>query len=906
MMKLLGRIVVIAAVLAAMAVPSSAQSLTGAIGGRVVDEQGGALPGVSLTLAGATGSTTAVSDAKGFYRFPAVAPGTYSLEASLAGFQSRQETSIGISVGRQLTFDFQLKIAGVAESVEVVDRAPVVDVTSSATQNSVSQDILFNIPLSRFSYNVLNYAPGVNNDSGYGGGNDSGNSLLLDGVDTRSPSGGGSFVYQNYNVIEEVQVQGLGAPAEYGQFTGAIVNTITKSGKNKFESLFDVRYTSGGLSSNNVPASAVALNPTLEVPQRTNKEFDLTAQFSGPIVKDKLFFFAGVQRYKLDYEPPGPRTAANEVTPRFNAKINWNLGSNDSIIGLFQAEDYNRDKRPNSRFAGSFSTTDETSRQEDSKDQLWSLQWRHIFGANTFSEIKYVGWNGYDYLDPTINAPTRCDETGACYGGGGYSTYFDRKRHQVNAAVSHYAEAFGRHDLKFGVEIERSRVRDRLSYVNGLYYYDYYGAPYVAYSYSYDQRADNHRESFFVQDSWKLNSRLTINPGVRYDRNRGIAAATGQKVFETSGFAPRLGFALDLTGNRSAVLKGSYSQYYEGLFETYYYRVVPGFSDTIEYDVTGDTPVEIDRTPGTSAYRVDPNLKHPRVDEWVVGFEKALGRDVRLAITGIHRNSKNFISSVRPSARWEPVTLENPLNGQPLIAYNWVNEDESENDLLITNPQGFQYKDAAGNVLGTADASARYKALMFVLNRPQKNRWQAQISYVLSKNTGTLDPNTVENIGYGGTYETPTRALVNSKGEFQTSRRHEIKVFTAYDVPKLDFQLGAYYRYISGTTYTPYARFSSSEINYSASGREPWLEPLGSRRLAGESILDLRAEKIFPVGDNRVAIYADLINLFNASTADSVQIRSPSIGINGNDVPFGAPDSITPPRQITFGARWSF
>ena len=87
---------------------------------------------------------------------------------------------------------------------------------------------------------MLNYAPGINNSSAYGGDGDSANSLLIDGVDTRDPSGGTPWTFYNYNIVEEMQFQGLGAPAEYGGFTGAVVNTITKSGGNRFSGLFDV------------------------------------------------------------------------------------------------------------------------------------------------------------------------------------------------------------------------------------------------------------------------------------------------------------------------------------------------------------------------------------------------------------------------------------------------------------------------------------------------------------------------------------------------------------------------------------------------------------------------------------------------------------------------------------------
>src|SRR5437870_1922789 len=203
--------------LVVFAVPAGAQSLTGTVTGTVKDEQGGALPGVSVILSGNTAN------------------------------------------------------------------------------------------------NLLNFAPGINNSSAYGGDASSGNGLLIDGVDTRDPSGGTAWTFYNYNIVEEVQFTGIGAAAEYGAFTGAVVNTITKSGGNRFSGLFDVIYTKSSLASSNAPASAIALNPNLGQVNKVNKLVDFTTQISGPIIKDKLFVFASAQRYQLDQDPIGPRTINNEA-----------------------------------------------------------------------------------------------------------------------------------------------------------------------------------------------------------------------------------------------------------------------------------------------------------------------------------------------------------------------------------------------------------------------------------------------------------------------------------------------------------------------------------------------------------------------------------------------------------------
>ena len=913
--------------LVVFAVPAGAQSLSGTVSGTVKDEQGGALPGVAVTLTGKTGTKTTTTDNNGVYRFVALDPGTYSVQTQMSGFSPRRQDNIVVTISREAVTDFSLKIGGLSESLLVVGEAPVVDTTSSATNNQLSQDLLFNMPINQgnAATNLLNFAPGINNGAAYGGDADTANGLLIDGVDTRDPSGGSAWTFYNYNIVEDVEFTGIGAPAEYGAFTGAIVNTITKSGGNRFAGLFDVIYTKSSLASKNVSSGDIALNPNLAQSAKINKLVDFTTQISGPLIKDKLFFFASAQRYQKDQDPIGPRTVNNEASDRFNGKLTWQPTPNDNVVGSLQFDNYNVTGRAG---FNALLDSDAITNLEDAPEFVWNGQWRHLFGSKTFTEIKYTGWWGFYDLNPTVkDQPWHFDENGANYGSQGYFYYGDRGRHQVNASISHYADAFGHHDLKFGVEVERSKTRDRDGYIpNGVYYYDYGGQPYQAYGYSYDYNGRNRRESAYIQDSWKVGSRLTLNPGLRYDHLH--AGYPGQaEVYTANNLAPRFGFALDVTGDHRTVLKGSYSQYYEGIFNNIYYRATPGQGDHVTYDSSGCPPypaicglsnlVEIGRTPAT-LYKMDPNIKHPRVDETSLGFERALGNEVRLSVTGIFRDSKNAIGSVLPSARWDPFTTTDAL-GQPITLYKWANRSASESDLLITNPGGFEFRDSSGNPIGAIDTTKRYKALMFVANKRFSHRWQAQISYVLSKSYGSLNNNGNASFGTnsatnggGGShqYETPNVSLINEAGELTNSRRHEVKAMLGFQVPVVDIAINAYFRSLSGRPYQPYQQFGSSVISFPASsgGRRVLIEPRGSLRRPSENVLDLRLEKIFKLGSqkNRISLYANITNALNAHAVTDLQYRVPSITIGSETVNYQSPVGIIDPRQVTLGARWAF
>ncbi|MBK5255320.1 MAG: TonB-dependent receptor [Vicinamibacteria bacterium] len=944
-MKIISRTLAVAVALA-MAAPAFvyAQSFSGVVSGVVKDEQGGVLPGVSVQLLGKTGARDATTDTSGSYRFNAVDPGSYTVVVTMSGFQSQRRENIAVSVGKQATVDVSLKLGGQTETVDVLGEAPVVDVTSSSTQNNLSQDLLYNMPIRQgnTATNLLNFAPGINSQSAFGGDGSSANGLLIDGVDTRDPSGGTAWTFFNFNIVDEVEIVGIGAPAEYGSFTGAVVNTITKTGGNRFGGLFDFTYTKSSLAGKNVSSAVTSINPSLGLSAKTNKFTDFTTQFSGPLIADKLFFFASAQRYHLNQDPAGPVTVRDEVSPRVNLKLNYQPSASNNFMGHVQYDSYNIIGRAG---VSSLVATDDLTNQEDAPEWVWLGQWRHIFGSNTFSEVKYTGWTGFYDLNPKVNASNHFDGDTSLYSvSQGWFYYGDRGRNQVNAAISHFAEGFGKHDLKFGLELERSKTRDRYGYANNTYYYDYGGQPYYAYGYGYDINGRNKKLAAYAQDAWHVNDRLTLNAGVRMDHVSG--GAPGQSaVYSNTSVAPRFGFAFDPAGDTKTVIKGSYSQYYEGIFNDIYKQATPGYQDRISWDMTGcpaygptgptasyNCPIsrrdEVNRITAPVA-TIDPDIKHPRVDEFSLGFERALKNNVRLSVTGILRDNKNFIGQVLPAARWtkatgtSTATQDFPATGYTY--YKWANRSASANNVYITNPDGFQYLDPSGAVLGTLDAYRKYKGAMFVLTKGYSNRWRAQVSYVWAQTKGTINNTSEGTYGVGSFYASPTQSLVNADGHLSNDRTNEIKAMVGVQLPKVELAVNAYFRSVSGGTYTPFVQLGGSTVGYSptgyyfggSSGRRPALEPRGSRRFDTVNILDLRIEKIFKVGggDHRLSVYSDILNALNADTVSAVFTRVPTTTVfnpppaavgSTTAVPFGGPATILPPRQIQIGARWTF
>jgi hypothetical protein len=556
--------------------------------------------------------------------------------------------------------------------------------------------------------------------------------------------------------------------------------------------------------------------------------------------------------------------------------------------------------------------------RQDSPEAVWNFQYRKLFGSNSFLEAKYSGYWGYYYLDPVTQESSRYDgETGAFSGGAGTYYYADRDRNQVNVSYSTFANVYGEHNFKFGLEIERSGVHSQYGYANDVYYYDY-GGPYLAYGYSYDIRGKNKRESYYAQDQWKI-GRLTANLGIRLDHIRGYSPDLQETMYTPDwAWGPRLGATFDVTGRGTSVVRASWGRYYEGASFYPYYKAVGGFTPWASYEVVAPGQLELfDETIVGGDWAVSSGSKHYSLDETTIGFEQQLRRDLKFAVTGIWRKWDNFVGAVIQGSTWTPFTRnlpdpDNPTSTKPYTLYRWANRTDTP-DTVAGNYAGFEYRDPNGNLLGTADPSRNYKGVMFVLTKTLSNRWQGQFSYVYSEAEGNMSNSSV---GLGNaSFRNPNNALVNAYGTMEQNRPHEFKLMGGYTVPKVEVAVNAYYRAISGAPYTPVARVSGSVLNWTGS-LDINLEPRGSQRMEMLHQFDLRVEKEFKVDVHRFGVYFDIANLFNNDTVVGVQTRLPSRSITYSDpdtgeakdadVKYKSPTSLIAPIQMTWGVRWSF
>jgi hypothetical protein len=883
---------------------------TATLTGTVTDASGAVLPGVTVTVSGESligGTRSSTTDENGAYRFPALPPGVYKVAVELTGFRSVTRDAV-LQLGQTITVDAKLEIGTVQETVNVTGGAPVVDVKSSGSQKNLTTEVLENIPYtSRFGPGAMLLAPGVHptNYSSYGSGGSSSNAYMIDGVDVSDPEAGTVWLFANYNWIQEVQVVGLGANAEYGGFTGVASNSLFRSGSNMFKGLFETLFENDNLTDSNVSDELLAENPDLS-PGNTDYLTDTTVQVGGPIKRDKLWFFTSFQYYRPktqasgypgvnEFYPDANRVGPEfrlEKSPRFLFKPTLKLGPKDQLTGFFETDSYTVDGRGQSG-----RTATEATLHQDSPEIAWNANYTRVLSSSTVFDVKYSGFWGYYYLSPYNgdNTPGWYDVDEDFYAVNSYYFYnADRVRHQANASVTKFASGFaGEHNLKFGAELERSYVKSESGYPGGMYVFSYSGVPGYAYLWDgYLKDNINDRLTFFAQDSWNVGSRLTISPGLRFDRITGVNRHLDEKVFATNSWSPRIGFAWDLAGNGKTVVRGHYGWYFDGAKASFFDLIDPEISPLYgayideDLNVTGGPYL---LRPGTNR-TVDDDIKHPRMRQAIVGVEHELFSGFSVGANGIWRKNDQFIDDVLINGEFSPRVLTDPgpdgVRGTgdettaTVTAYRRLS-DPTEHQFFITNPEG---------------AERDYRALELTATRRLANRWQFQGSWVISKIDGNY--NNTSNRGNSTEFDNPNldyRFQPFRTGRLTNDITHLAKVLGTYQAP-WDVMMSAAYTFTSGQTFTRTFRPTTSEVT----GRpDLFIETRGDQRYDDRPQFDFKLEKQFRLGNSqRLGVTFEGFNLFNNAAITSRTVRS-------GDTYF-EPQTIVGPRRFRLGAVFRF
>ncbi|MCP3860147.1 MAG: TonB-dependent receptor plug domain-containing protein, partial [Phycisphaeraceae bacterium] len=224
--------------------PAGAQETTGGLQGNVGDGVGAPIAGAVVEASGPLGRVATASDEDGRYRFPRLAPGTYTVAASFEGLPRVEAEAVRVILGEAVTVDFTLQRGVFEEEIQVYSDTVSIDFTESQTATSIHQWEIDHLPRGRDFTDVVTYAPGtVLNHQGGGimidGASGLENRYIIDGIDTTDPQRGQSSVPMRAEMMEEVQIKSAGYMAEFGGSLGGVINAVTRSGSNEFHgSLF--------------------------------------------------------------------------------------------------------------------------------------------------------------------------------------------------------------------------------------------------------------------------------------------------------------------------------------------------------------------------------------------------------------------------------------------------------------------------------------------------------------------------------------------------------------------------------------------------------------------------------------------------------------------------------------------
>jgi hypothetical protein len=842
----------IAAALVALvlASPVAAQETRGSIEGIIKDSSGAVLPGVTVEAKGITVGTsaTAVTDTSGVYRFPTLAPGRYEVTATLSGFSTAKSEAVNLQLGQVLKVDLSLQMAGVAEAVQVTAESPLIDVKQSTAGQNISSEFIDRIPKGRDFTTIVTLAAGANQESRSGGisidgASASENRFYVDGADTTNLRTGVSGKNVLSEFIDQITVKSSGYAAEFGGSTGGVINVITKSGTNSFRGDVGTYFTNDTLTGTDRPTLRLLLSGQnqseyVNLAEDGYKRWEPFLNVGGPLVRNRLWFWGGYTP-QLEETNRTVTFRSNSQTGDYTSKEDTHYFSGNVTSQLTNAlradfrttySKYQQDGRLPAKDGSSNVLTNFAGLGREQPNLAFSSTADYVVRNNFFirGQAAYLTYNTNDVGIPADNWITFGQGSNGLFPEAtniqpaGYNSLLTNSasvrdkftRLNVRADATAYASFAGNHAFKGGVQFERIR--------NDVFSAEQ--APHVTFNwnasrttldgrlvrgtygyYSWRQFGtigDVHVNNlgFFFQDDWTVNNKLTLNLGIRTEREdipSYVEGLAGIKFGFGDKFAPRLGFAYDLTGNGKTKVFGSYGMYYDimklelprGAFggdkwiERYYTL------DSLDYLSIGATAAD-GNWPGTfiesSNFRIpsndpscpecgaiDPNLKPMRQQEIVGGIERELMPRVSLSARYVHKQIDRTI---------EDVGVIVPGIGE--VFY-------------IANP-GFG---VATNILGEdcpscpplPEAKRKYDALELKVTKRFSNRWSGDASYTLSRlwgnYPGLASSDEVARVAPNVTrlYDSIIMAFDGEGnpvfGRMNTDRPHQFKLSGSYEFP---------------------------------------------------------------------------------------------------------------------------
>jgi len=935
----------VAFVLAASAVAhaQTVSTTAGAINGTATDATKAVLPGVTVTLSGPAvmGTPTAVTDQNGFFRLPNVAPGDYKLTFELSGFGTITRENIHIGLGFTATVNVEMSPGSVAETITVSGASPVVDLQSTNVTTHFDTERLASLPGSRDFWAVVAQAPAVSMsrvDVGGSGaltqqpytayGLTSGGGVnrgVVEGIMVNEGSGGGGsdLYYTDYGSFAEIAVNAVGNTAEMPN-PGVLSQFITKSGGNAYHGTLYTDYENDSMEAHNIDAAqlsaGVAGSNVLSAvdTNRLSTFKDFNVDLGGYVKKDKMWWYAAYRRTTSGQRYPTLVDDIQETwVPVGTGKITYNVTPSQKFIVYFQHADKSQPDYLGAIQIGGGRTTPAIMHADSVWNShfptnVWKVEYNSVLTGALLLEVRAGAYQSVWWRTSKSSAP-RVEDTGNnLVSGGVYGITFDRSRPQVNGSLSYSKSGRGgNHNLKVGGEIMRDLVINPFygfTNANNALSLFVNGAPsqvFVYQSPSFSQSGVL-SDGLFANDTWQVTRRLTVNLGIRWDRQQsflpaqdgpgGLAfAEVGNVITWNNNWGPRLGISYDLTGDAKTLVKASYGQFwlYPGAdfassinpnASTWYtqYRWTNDANRNGVWD-PGEQGAVLGVSGGSVSTALDPNLQNTFTRQMTAYVEREVAHDFGVR-TGFVWNGRRQIRAT--------IRADRPFDGYnvPLLV-----TDPGPDGRLGTADDGAAYTayNLAPQYVGASavnlttdlpdSANSDYYTWEITATRREIGRWSLLASFAETWNRET-------NLGGGGSF-TPN-ALINTVDARNRFTVWQGKINATARLP-FDVRLTPIYRHQSGT---PFGRTFIASLNY---GNATILaEPVGSERTANINVFDLRSEKAFTANRTRVTGFFDVYNIFNTNAEQALTTSSGSSYLR--------PTAITPPRVARVGLKFQW
>jgi hypothetical protein len=885
----------LALVSAATAFP---QAITGTITGRALDASGGILPGVEVSVSSPSmigGARTTFTDGQGVYRVTQLPSGDYRVTFKLSGFRTLNIDGVVVSVGGTMTINGTMQIDALSEEVTVISDTPVIDLQATTVGVNWDEKQMEDLPYGRGIRGLARLVPGLSPTQFDVGGNTVGGSTTT-GARSYGRSGQELIKFDgvvwdqffgDYNTYEQVQISAAAKGAE-AQSPGVTLSFVIKSGGNDFSGMYLAAWQDGAFQGNNVTQELRdrGFNPGDNKFTRYN---DVSLDLGGPILRDKLWFYAAYgYNYSGLFIPGFISERTGEQVEYFTRldnptlKLTYQMSQNNKFE---LAQQFNRKWQPY-RNASAFVPL------EASQNQIaWTaigpaLKYTRILNNNmTFD----TGFNrsGYWWPDYAWTDDLRKNDLRTTSWRGAYLELYRKPiRWGYNGTWSWFKNIGDmNHEIKSGFLGYRST-----SYVENYGYpnqqiYRYRSLPgdtdlftrpdsVQVFEYPNNTNAGVNFNSWFLNDMVTLTRQLTLNVGARFDRysswlpeqgNPGTGPWATENIYSENrdfpvynAWSPRLSVIYDLTGDGRVALKGSYGRYaasgsgVTAASGPVASTVNPNATSTRTYRWTGQIPYIPDPadlqsvTGGSRDRRLDPGLKPEGMDEYTAGVDLGLSRDLTVRLNLVRKLDWGGNKEIDLGLPFEAYT-----DYRTAVDPGRDNIEGTADDGVVevwsvprSHPEFGTQRTLITNT-APGEGEDRYWAFESTASKRYSNGWSLLASYSIDRrdvrNNAPLNPNEArynwedpqiyQGVRLSGTYELPWRVLVAS-------------TYTA--------QQGEYF---PRTVQVRNALNSQVEVTVEGqAGRYDWVR-----------LMDLRLSKTFTAGKHSFEGMVDVFNLTNSS-----------------------------------------